>query len=155
MAILSRVKDLFAAPESTSPQIDSERVRIAACVLLLEVAAADDEFSNAERSRIIAVLRARFDLSQTEAQELIEAAHDHRRLHYDLWHFTRTINEACTPSEKQSIIEEIWRVVYADGELEAHEDYMAHKLARLLNLNHPQLIQAKIRAKTLEEGEGP
>jgi len=45
------------------------------------------------------------------------------------------------------IIEEVWRVIYADGTLEAHEDYLVHKLAKLLNLNHPQLIKMKMKAK--------
>jgi uncharacterized tellurite resistance protein B-like protein len=36
-------------------------------------------------------------------------------------------------------------VIYADGSLTAHEDHIAHKLARLLNLTHPELIQAKVQ----------
>ncbi|MCP4642028.1 MAG: hypothetical protein GY851_16415, partial [bacterium] len=50
------------------------------------------------------------------------------------------------------IIEEVWRVIFADGRLDGHEDYLVHKLARLLNLNHPQLIAAKV--KVMEESKG-
>src|SRR5690606_16761152 len=42
------------------------------------------------------------------------------------------------------ILREVWRVIYADGTLDGHEDYLVHKLAKLLNLNHPMLIEAKM-----------
>ena len=147
MGMLDRLKDLLSAPSSASELPDPERVRVATCALLLEVASADDEFSDVEREQIVAVLRTRFALSEAEAGELMAASEARRHQHYDLWHFTRPLNGACSPAEKQAIIEEVWRVVYADGKLEVHEDYVVHKLAKLLNLNHPQLIEAKLRAK--------
>ena len=83
----------------------------------------------------------------SEAGELLEASEEARNDSYDLWSFTRQINEAATPAERRSIVEEIWRVIYADGTLDAHEDFIVHKLAKLLKLNHPQLIEAKLKAK--------
>jgi uncharacterized tellurite resistance protein B-like protein len=44
-------------------------------------------------------------------------------------------------------LEEIWRIVYADGELSGHEDSLVHKLSFLLGLTHKQLIDAKLKAK--------
>jgi hypothetical protein len=32
-----------------------------------------------------------------------------------------------------------------DGRLDKHEDYLMHKLSKLLNLYHGQLIDAKLR----------
>jgi hypothetical protein len=34
---------------------------------------------------------------------------------------------------------------YTDNLLDAHEDYLVHKLARLLNLDHRELIEAKMK----------
>jgi uncharacterized tellurite resistance protein B-like protein len=45
------------------------------------------------------------------------------------------------------IVEIIWKIAYADGKLDKHEDYLAHKLGKLLRLNHKQLIEAKLNAK--------
>jgi len=42
-------------------------------------------------------------------------------------------------------MEMIWRIVYADGHLNQHEDYLAHKISRLLRLSHPQLIETKLK----------
>jgi len=147
--MLRRLKELLAPAEAADETPDPERVRVATCVLLIEVAGADNEFSPVECERIITSLRARFGLSQDEAEELMDVAQQRRSESYDLWKFTNQINETCSPPEKIQIIEEVWRVIYADGTLEGHEDYLVHKLARLLNLNHPQLIDAKLRV--LEE----
>ncbi len=143
--MLNRLRDLFSAKVEAQEGSHAERLGLATCVILLEAAKADEEFTAEERDRIIAGLRRRFSLSQTEAEELIEASEAARDQSYDLWRFTNRINQSCPPAEKIAIIEEVWRVIYADGTLEAHEDYLVHKLAKLLNLNHPQLIDAKLK----------
>jgi uncharacterized tellurite resistance protein B-like protein len=146
--MLNRIFDLFT-PQSLAPEggeaSPGERVQLATCVLLLEVAGSDDEFSAAECQRVIDILRDRFDLEQEDAEELINVAQERRSQSYDLFRFTSQINENCSKEEKKRIIEEVWRVVFADGRLDGHEDYMVHKMARLMNLNHPELIEAKMR----------
>jgi uncharacterized tellurite resistance protein B-like protein len=150
--MLSHLKKLFVpevpAVESDQPQ----RLQLATCIILLEVAGADDEFAPEECDHIIKSLCTRFSLSQPEAEELVETSNARRRKSFDLWQFTNQINQACTRDEKMEIIEEVWRVIYADGTLDAHEDYIAHKLAKLFRLNHPQLIAAKM--KVLKEVRG-
>ena len=145
--MLEWVKGLFAGRGEEAEEAGPDPVWVAACVLLLEMAQIDDEFSTVERNHVVATLRHRFSLSEAEAEDLIRAATSRREEHYDLWHFTRQLNENCTVPEKMQILEEVWGVVYADGTLDAHEDYLAHKLAKLLNLNHPQLIETKLKAK--------
>ncbi len=143
--MLERLLELFAPKIQLDSATTDDGLRIATCVILLEVAGADNEFSSVECARIVAALRARFSLSQDEAEHLIETAQQRRAESSGVWRFTNLVNQECTHDEKIAIIEEIWRVIYADGTLEAHEDYLAHLLARLLNLTHPQLIEAKLR----------
>lgn len=138
------LEKLISKPEEAAVS-DEERMRIATCVLLLEVAGADNEFSPDECSQIIEILRKRFDLTQDESEELIQAASERREESFDIYRYTRHINDAYAPHQRIELIEEIWRVIYADGKLDGHEDYLVHKLARLLNLSHPDLIQAKLR----------
>ncbi|MBX7256785.1 MAG: TerB family tellurite resistance protein [Candidatus Hydrogenedentes bacterium] len=134
------------APRQTDSAVDrEERLRLATCIVLLEVAGADNEFSPAECQLIIDSLRTRFDLLQEEAEELIEVAQERRQEASGLWKYTNQINQSCSVEEKVGIIEEVWRVIYADGSLDGHEDYLVHKLADLMNLTHPQLIEAKMR----------
>jgi uncharacterized tellurite resistance protein B-like protein len=45
----------------------------------------------------------------------------------------------------------VWEIAYTDGKLDKYEDYLVHKLAKLLHLTHKQLIEAKLR---VIRGEG-
>ena len=145
--MLSRILTLFSASESKgseAPSAKHDGLQLAVCVLMLEVATVDDEFSPEERTHIVDTLRDRFSLAHSDAAELMELAEHTRNKSADLWKFTNHINTNCSVDEKLEILEEVWRVIYADGELGGHEDYIVHKLAKLLNLAHPELIRAKM-----------
>ena len=131
---------------------DPNRVRLATCVVLLEAARADSEYTDAERTHIVEVMKTRYELNSEEAHALIEEATQLRDNSSDLWRFTHEINKAYPLEEKIAILEEIWRIFYSDGTLDGHEDHLAHKLRNLLNLNHPQMIAAKM--KVLKEIRG-
>lgn len=142
--MLARIVALFAPEAQDTEEVHQERLRLATCVLMLEAAGADNEFSAQECAHIVGTLRRRFALVQDDAEELIRYATDRRAESSDLWRFTNIINQTCTNDEKIDILREVWRVIYADGTLDGHEDYLIHKLAKLMNLTHPQLIDAKM-----------
>ena len=120
-------------------------IRIATCALFLEMATIDGSFSASERESIISILSNDYDLSDEHATALIEAADEELKKSIDMWHFTNLINQNYSKDEKLEIIETIWKVVYADGKLDKHEDYLVHKLAKLLRLSHKELIDAKLK----------
>ncbi|MCL4693899.1 MAG: TerB family tellurite resistance protein [Candidatus Hydrogenedentes bacterium] len=153
--MLDKLFKLFAIEDAGAIETDpEEKLRMATCVILLEVAGADNEFSPEECEHIISALRQRFQLSQEDAEELIRVAQERRDESSDLWKFTNQINQACSNDEKIQIIEEVWRLIYADSVLDGHEDYLVHKLARLMNLKHPILIDAKLKVLKEIRGEG-
>lgn len=123
------------------------KIRIAACVLLLEAACADDECSPEEMARIVDIVKARFSLSPAYANELLELAHQERQRSVDLWSFTNDLNQQLAREEKLAVLADVWRIIYADGRLACHEDHLAHKLANLLRLTHTELIEAKLSAR--------
>ena len=122
-----------------------EDLRIATCALFLELANIDNEFSEEERDSILALLKAEYNLSEEHALELAQRAVDELKGSIDLWQFTNLINENYTEPEKMRVVELMWQIVYADGRLDKHEDYLVHKLAQLLRLKHKQLIAVKLK----------
>jgi uncharacterized tellurite resistance protein B-like protein len=126
---------------------NEERTRIAACVLLLETAHADNECTADEMSHVMDVMKNDFAISEEQAEELLELAYRERGQAVDLWQFTNLINQQFDRQEKMMLMEAVWRIIHADGQLEKHEDYFAHKLAGLLHLKHKDLIAAKINAR--------
>ena len=123
----------------------SRDARIATCALLLEMAHIDGEFSESEKERIVEALRNNYQLSAEHAAVLIKAAEDELEKSIDLWQFAKLINENYSDEEKIKVIETVWQVIYTDGILDKHEDYLVHKLAKLLRLSHKQLIDAKLK----------
>jgi uncharacterized tellurite resistance protein B-like protein len=125
-------------------------IRIATCALFLEMSYIDGEFSESEREYVVSILKRDFELSNEHAAALLEAAHGELKESIDLWQFTNLINQNYSLEEKLQIIETVWKIAYTDGKLDKHEDYLVHKLAKLLRLNHKQLIDAKLRAKRID-----
>jgi uncharacterized tellurite resistance protein B-like protein len=120
-------------------------VRIATCALLLEMANIDGKFSELEKESILEVLKNKYDLSVEHAAALMKAAEEELEKSIDLWQFAKRINENYSTEEKIKIIETVWHLIYTDGVLDKHEDYLVHKLAKLLRLSHEQLIDAKLK----------
>ena len=136
------------ALESVSREKDEfERIQIATCIILLEVAKSDDEFSSIEKTTLTAILQKKFELSEEAIEELMEVAGRKREASIDLWQYTHLINKNFTKEEKKKIIEAVWQVIYADQKLDKYEDHFVHKIAKLLQLKHNELIEAKLKIK--------
>ena len=151
--MIDLVKKFFGKSTIESPgDIGGEKshdIRVATCALLIEMSNIDGEFSESERESIISVLKKDYDLSDENAIALIEASNEELKGSIDLWQFTNLINQNYSMEEKLRIIETVWRIAYTDGKLDKHEDYLVHKLVKLLRLTHRQLIEAKLKVKEL------
>ncbi len=130
-------------------QDELQRIQIATCVLLIEVARSDDEFSSLEKRTITAILKREFRMSEEIVEELMDIARRKREESIDLWEFTHLINKNYSRKDKIRVIENAWKVIYADEKLDKYEDHLVHKLARLLGLRHSELIERKL--KVLEQ----
>ena len=121
-------------PAGTGADEATQRLHVAACALLLEMAHADGTFSPAEREHIEHALAGYFDLPEDEVRELISVAEAARREAVDLHQFTSLIVRRYDEGQRYVLAELLWRVVLADGELSKHEDSLLRKLGRLLDL---------------------
>ena len=126
---------------------DIQRQQIATCVLLLEVAHADDTFSVEERQKVGELVGRRFQLGEEETNKLLAMAEQERQGEDGLFNFSRLINESYTQPRKLAILELLWEVVFSDGILEAHEDALMHKLGTLLGIRHEELMALKVQVK--------
>jgi uncharacterized tellurite resistance protein B-like protein len=124
---------------------ESRDVRVAVCALFLEMANIDGEFSASERDHVISLLKRQYGLSDEHVAELMAASQKGLKDSIDLWQFTNLINQNYSRDEKIQIIKMVWQIVYTDGRLDEHEDYLVHKLAKLLRLTHKDLIDTKLK----------
>lgn len=132
---------------AASEQARFERIHVASCIILLEVAKSDDEFSSIEKTTLTAILKKKFQLSAEAIADLLEIADKEREESIDIWQYTNLINKNFSKEEKKKIVEAAWQIIYADKKLDKYEDHFVHKLAKLLQLKHEDLIEAKLKVK--------
>jgi uncharacterized tellurite resistance protein B-like protein len=145
--VIGRIRDFFSeikpARAVSGDEDMAARIRIATCVLMMEVAHSDGHFTEAERGLIIEILKEKSGLTDGDAAELIELAREERKESADLWRFSNMIDNNYSREEKERVVESLWRIIYADKRLDINEDHLIHRLSKLLNLSHQQLIGAK------------
>ena len=148
--MFKQIEDFFgkrmAVEGSKREEELTERLPLATCALLLEMAHADEEFSDVEKHAIVSLVKEQFNLSDQLVEELIEVAERERRESIDLWGFAHLIDSRYSEEQKVRVVEILWKVVFADGKVDMHEEYLVRKLAYLLGLEHEHLIEAKLRA---------
>ena len=145
--MFSNLARLFNNDDGRDGAATEESLRLATCVLLLEVAHADDDFSSEEQEALKGIVAARFDLDPADTAELLSEAEQERQGAGDLYAFARQVDENYPKARKLAILELLWDVVYSDGVLEAHEDALMHKLGNLLSVRHEDLMALKVRVR--------
>lgn len=140
LLIEQRLSLLGEEPASTGHTLE-----LAAAALLLEVARADHDAHPAEEQAVIEAIRAAYPLSEEEVASLLAAAGDQVEDAVSLHEFTRVLNDRLDETQKQILLEDLWRVARADGHLDKYEEYMIRKIADLLYVSHRDFIRAKHR----------
>ena len=133
--MLDRIKALFAERGGAAANgvgHDADELRLAAAALLVEAAGLDDCFDADERVRITALVRGRFGLNEAEAEALLVAAERATAEASQLYGFTRVIKDAFAHDERVEMIEMLWDVVYADGNLHDLEANLLRRIAGLI-----------------------
>ena len=127
-------------------------IRLAACALLLELAHADEEFTEDEREHLESAIRRQYGLDPAHATKLIKLADEARAEAVDLWQFTNLIAQNYTVGQKMVLAEIMWGLVYSDGELADKEQYLMRKISHLLGLEPGYLAVARKRAEDVGAG---
>ena len=157
--MLSKIAEFFNSQINQSASRENttgkQSIALATCALLLEMAHADSEFSTREQQEITSKLQEQFSLNAADTQALMALAESERKESLDLWQFTNLINIHFTNDQKAEMLEILWSVIYADGKVDMHEEYLMRRLNNLLNMDHKDMIDAKIRARDIyQEGGG-
>lgn len=138
-----RVREFFEREMRLEEARDQRPVHIAACALLLELAHADDEFSDAERLHIEAVLRRHFQLDEATALDLMELAESERRSAEGIERFADLIRERYDQGQKTLLAEIMWGLILSDGEIGRHEAFVLREISRMLDLEAGYLADVR------------
>ena len=144
-------KKIFKSEESEKPLID-DKTSIKACIaLLLETSMADEVLEESELSALKETLIKDFNISEEEITELIEISKQNVDDSTSLYEFTRDITDNFDSNERVKLIESMWKIAYADGNIDKYEEHIIRKVSSLIYVAHSDFIQAKLNAKEKNE----
>ena len=147
--MLNKIKQLFSTMSESQSSISEHDLKTAVAALLIEVMRADDELQDDEQQTLNETLKKYFSLTGEAVEELIEGASQSLDDAIDYFQFSKQINAQCSAEQRIDIIELLWRLAYADGNLDKHEEMVIRRVASLLYVTHEDFIAAKLAATKL------
>ena len=122
--------------------LDLERVT---AHLLLEVARADYSVDDEELQGIVAAIAKASSLSESEISEIVDLATREVDENISYHQHIAFINDECSQAQKNALMENMWRIAYADQQLDKYEEAFIRRFADLIYLSHREFMQAKHR----------
>lgn len=137
------IRSLTAPSPRRLPEPDS---RLALAALLVRIARADGNYSQAEVARIDRVLAHRHGLAPTDAQALRLQAEALEAEAPDTVRFTRALKDAVAVEDRDSLMQALWAVALADGR-DDNEDQLLRLVCSLLGISDQDSAIARRRAE--------
>ena len=124
--MLRRLKAMFpdTLDGGQAPRGDVD-LALAVAVLLVETAHMDGSFDADERTTIRDIVANRLGLVDVDPDGLIATAERRVEEAGELWSFARVAKNSYAYEDRIKLIELLWEVAYADGELHDYESELA------------------------------
>lgn len=150
--MLSKISAFFQSLAETENSQENEiSLEIACSVLLCEVMLADGQLDDTEKAKLNDIISSQFQLTDIEVAEIIQHALLLCENATDFYQFTSKINESYSLEQRIKMLELLWQVAYADGELASIEEHIIRKIADLLHLRHSEYIQTKLNSQEKQQ----
>lgn len=129
------IDDTTSRPDADDAVFAENDYRLATAALLVHVATVDGKFDAAERKRLREVIEERFGLDDAMTTRLIARAEQSDKEAVDFFHFTNVLKRTLDDAGRHKIIEMMWDVVFADGEVTEFEENVVWRVAELLGVS--------------------
>ena len=133
--MLNRIKTLFKENSVKVAEPNIDELQAAAAALLVEAACMDGKFDDQERKSILILLEQHFNLNDDESSTLLVEAEKLIEDAGDLYTFTRVIKDKYEPKQRIALIEMLWEVAFADGNVDYYEANLISRVAGLIFVN--------------------
>ena len=126
---------------------DETKLARAVAAILVEAAMSDGGIDEIEYAHIRHMLVTQLEISADEVEVMLDdsvTSHDDR---IEIYSLTRSIRNNTDATDRSVILEMVWMVVLADGNLDTHESQLMRRLAGLLFVNDVESGLAAKRAR--------
>ena len=139
------IADIVSPGAHEERTFDDTGYRLAATALLVHVVSLDGEPTEAEKRKLHSLIESSFKLDPGTADRLIASATKVEGEAVDLYHFTSRIMRAVDEKGRARIVEMMWELVYADGQVSEFEDNVVWRAADLLGISSRDRLDLKHR----------
>jgi uncharacterized tellurite resistance protein B-like protein len=139
------IADVVSPAAHGQQTFDDTGYRLAATALLVHVISLDGEPSAVEKRKLHSLLESGFKLDPGTADRLIASATLVEGEAVDLYHFTSVIMRSVNEEGRLKIVEMMWELVYADGQVTEFEDNVVWRAADLLGVSSRDRVDLKHR----------
>ena len=132
----------------SAPAYERRQLHLAVAVLLHEARRADLVEGGGESDAAERALGEIFGLERAECTELLAQGRARAEQLTSFYAPVSVIKRDWSLPERIRLIEHLWRVSFADGRLDVHEDHYVRKIAHLLYVPNTQSMLARNRARS-------
>jgi uncharacterized tellurite resistance protein B-like protein len=145
--ILESLEALVRIGEAgTPPAPDETQLRAAVAFLLVQVVRGDAEVRHDEHRALTHVLQRVLGLQEAEADALVRHGEEDAAQGV-LFRDVVSVVARSADDVKKKVVHALWRVAFADAELQGHEEYLVRKVAEQIRLSTADLVETKVRAR--------
>ena len=141
--LISNLSDKDVQEESQ----DSSLINNACAALLIEIAYADKDFDESEKMSLKNSLMTTYKIDEIEIDELILDASQSVLESTSLYGYTRIVNDEFSYDEKLNLLKNLWKIAYADGNLDKYEEHLLRKISDLIHISHSDYINIKLEIR--------
>ena len=145
--MIKRIKDLLSNFSNQEEDVEDEKISSldkACSALLIEVAYADKIFDESEIISLKESLKETYNIDNKIIDELISDAKKTVDESTSLYEYTRVVNDEFDYSDKLELLSRIWKLAFADGNLDKYEDHLIRKISDLIHISHSDFIKIKL-----------
>ena len=149
--MIDKIKNLisnFSKKEEQNEELDSSLLDNACAALLVEIAFADKDFDDTEKDSLRETLVKTYGLKEEEIEEIIQDADRSVEESTSLYGYTRIVNDEFNYEDKLNLIRNLWKVAYADGNLDKYEEHLLRKISDLIHVSHSDYINIKLEMRS-------
>tara|TARA_B100001057_G_scaffold422913_1_gene444723 strand:+ start:1696 stop:2148 length:453 start_codon:yes stop_codon:yes gene_type:complete len=148
--MIKKIKDLLAnisKEDKIDDTTDLSSLNEACAALLVEIAFADREFNTKEKESLKESLIESYNLQEKDIENIIQDAEKTVEESTSLYQYTRKVNDEFEYNNKLTLLENLWKVAYADNILDKYEEHLIRKISDLIHISHTDYINIKLKVR--------
>lgn len=146
--MLRALKRILDTAQPDTPAHERRHLQVAVAVLLHEARRSDYAEGDSESDTAVRALAEIFGVEAQVCAALLEEGRAKAQQLTSFYAPLSVIKRDFSLDERILLVEHLWRISFADGQLNLYEDHYVRKIAHLLHVPNTQSMLARNRARS-------